>query len=75
MEKLHKFLNGTSMQFQKEFAERCGTSIGYMRKAIYAGQIFGARLCISIERETSGAVRCEDLDPAADWHFLRQSRG
>lgn len=29
------------------------------------------RRCIEIERETGGAVRCEELRPDIDWSFLR----
>ena len=30
-----------------------------------------SQVCINIERETAGAVRCEDLRPDVDWAFLR----
>lgn len=29
--------------------------------------------CLDIERESAGAVRCEDLRPDIDWAYLRQS--
>ena len=29
--------------------------------------------CHSIERETKGAVRCEDLRPDVNWEFVRTS--
>lgn len=32
---------------------------------------FPAELCPSIEKATSGAVRCEDLRPDVDWAYLR----
>lgn len=50
---------------------RCGTTIGYLRKGISVGARFGSALCIAIERESGGAVTCEELDPEADWAFLR----
>lgn len=31
------------------------------------------RYCPEIERETGGAVRCEQLDSTVDWAFLRGS--
>lgn len=44
-----------------------------MRKAISTGQKIGESLCIRIERESSRAVRCEDIRPDVDWLYLRQS--
>lgn len=73
MEDLRAYLNSLPLTEQVAFAARCGTTIGYMRKAIAAGNIFGARLAIAIERETCGAVRVELLDPRADWALLRAS--
>ncbi|WP_323026555.1 helix-turn-helix domain-containing protein [Castellaniella sp.] len=35
-------------------------------------QVPAAR-CPSIERETGGRVRCEDLRPDVDWNYLRTS--
>lgn len=32
-----------------------------------------AEHCPSIERETGGKVRCEDLHPDVDWGYLRAS--
>jgi DNA-binding transcriptional regulator YdaS (Cro superfamily) len=32
-----------------------------------------AEYCPSIERETAGAVRCEDLRPDVDWGVVRHS--
>jgi len=34
---------------------------------------FPAALCPKFERETNGAVRCEELRPDFDWACLRQS--
>jgi len=71
MDKLKIYLNGISLNEQQAFACRCSTSLGYMRKAISTRQRLGERLCINIERETFGAVRCEDLRPDVDWAVLR----
>lgn len=32
-----------------------------------------AERCPAIERETAGAVRCEDMRPDVDWAYLRNS--
>jgi DNA-binding transcriptional regulator YdaS (Cro superfamily) len=67
------YLNGLETDEQQAFAKRCGTSVGYLRKAASAGQKLGESLCINIERETSGAVRVESIRPDVDWQFIRQT--
>jgi len=71
MDTLREYLNSLSPEEQDGFAVRCNTTIGYLRKAISIGQRLGEKLCIDIERESSGAVRCEDLRPDVDWQYLR----
>lgn len=71
MEKLRKYLNSLSSIELQVFAAKCGTSIGYMRKAISIKQDLAERLCINIDRESNGVVRCEDLRPDVDWAYLR----
>lgn len=73
MEKLRIYINGLPKHEQINFAERCDTSIGYLRKALSTGQKIRERLCINIDRESKGAVRCEDLRPDVDWAYLRKS--
>lgn len=73
MDKLLSYLNSLAPIAQRDFAQRCGTTIGYLRKAISVGQRLGESLCINIDRETGGAVRCEDLAPSVDWAYLRRS--
>lgn len=34
-------------------------------------RVFPAELCIVLERESHGAVTCEDLRPDVDWAYLR----
>lgn len=71
MDKLLAFINSLGTAGQRDFAERCGTSIGYLRKAISTGQQLGVPLCINIDRESAGQVRCEDLAPGVDFAYLR----
>ena len=71
MDTLLTFINNMLPPQQEEFAARCGTSVGYIRKGISAGQKFGESLCINFERESYGAVRCEDMRPDVDWAFIR----
>jgi DNA-binding transcriptional regulator YdaS (Cro superfamily) len=71
MEKLLAYLNSLSTTEQVAFASACGTSVGYLRKAISKGQLFRGALCIDIERESNRRVTCEDLQPDVDWKYLR----
>lgn len=71
MQTLRTFLNGLDSARQQAFAVECGTTIGYLRKACSINQRLGADLCIAIERESGGSVRCEELRPDVDWAYLR----
>ena len=71
MEKLREFLNSIPSDDQVLFAQSCGTTIGYLRNAISSKKTFGASLCIAIDENSNGLVRCEDLDPNANWSYLR----
>lgn len=73
MEKLRLLLNGMSTAEQRDFAGRCGTSVGYLRKAISSGQRIAEATCINIERESRGAVRVEELRDDVDWAVIRNT--
>lgn len=73
MDKLLQYLNSLSKDARTTFCGSCGTSEGYLRKAVSKSQQLGGDLCILIERESKSAVRCEDLRPDADWAFIRAS--
>jgi DNA-binding transcriptional regulator YdaS (Cro superfamily) len=73
MEKLLAYLNSLQAPERTRFCKACRTSEGYLRKAISAKTHLGAGLCINIDRESSGAVRCEDLRPDVDFAYLRAS--
>lgn len=74
MDKLLTHLNSMDPVDQQAFAKRCGTSVGYIRKAVSIGQKLGESLVISIERESAGAVTCEELRPDVDWAYLRGTK-
>lgn len=76
MEKLRLLLNSLSTDEQYQFARRCGTTIGYLRKRLSIGGQFGLALAVRIERESLGQVRIEDLRPGidADLEYLRTRR-
>lgn len=71
MDKLLAYLNSLPKTERVDLVMRCKTSEGYLRKAISKGQRLGESLCISLERESSRAVLCEDLRPDVDWAYLR----
>jgi len=71
MDKLLAYLNGLDKAGRAEFCMACGTTERYLRKAISAKQPLGAHLCINIDRESRGVVRCEDLRRDVDWAYLR----
>lgn len=75
MEALREYLNSLSTVDQKDFADRCGTSIGYLRKALSAEQRIGEAIVIALERESAGKIRCEQLRPDVDWAYLRGTSG
>lgn len=52
------------------FAARCGTSLRFLTNVAY-GRKPGEKLCIAIERESGGKVRCEVLRDDVDWGYLR----
>ncbi len=72
MDKLLAYLQTLTPEAREAFAARCGTTYGYLRKQISAKLDLGLKFCIAIERESEGAVRCEDLRPdGADWAYIR----
>jgi len=73
METLLKFINDLAPDKRAEFAARCKTSEGYLRKAVSTGHNLGESLCINIERESRGVVTCEALRPDVDWAYLRRT--
>lgn len=73
MDKLLAYLNGLDSEAQTAFAARCGTTVGYLRKAASIGQKLSEGLCLRIAAESSGSVRPEDLRSDVQWPYLRQA--
>ena len=71
MDKLLAYLNSLPKVGRFDFVTRCETSEGYLRKAISKGQRLGESLCINLDRESGGEIRCEDMRPDVDWAYLR----
>lgn len=70
MQILLDYVNSLTPAERDSYARRCGTSVGYLRKAVSVGQRFDARLCIALDRESGGRVPCEALRPDVDWGYL-----
>jgi DNA-binding transcriptional regulator YdaS (Cro superfamily) len=66
MKKLVLYLKGLPRHEQIAFAERCGTTVGYLRKACSTGGLLREKVCSLIEAHSTGAVTRVDLRPD-DW--------
>lgn len=72
--KLTLFLKSLSHEEKKFFAERCGTSVGYLKQVGYGNKNCGGGLAICIERESGGLVTCEEICPVGvDWQYIRNA--
>lgn len=72
MRPLLDYLNSLPPPERDDFARRCETTIGYLRKAISVGQRIKAETCILIERESGAVVKCEHVRPDVDWATVRR---
>lgn len=71
---LKSYLSTLSLKERAAFAARVGTSAGHLRNMSYGYRTCAETLAIDIERETGGAVTCEELCPNADWAYVRGTR-
>lgn len=69
MEELRIYLNALSLIEQRTFADSCGTTIGYLRKALSKNHELGPALCVLIEKASDGKVTRKNLHPA-DWESI-----
>lgn len=69
MDKLKSFFAGIPRTDRDLFAERCGTTVAFLRNVIYGQRRAGEKLCVAIERESGGRVTRRDLRPD-DWHLI-----
>ncbi|MDO4698276.1 MAG: Cro/Cl family transcriptional regulator [Pasteurellaceae bacterium] len=63
MNELRAFLNNLSLQEQRDFSKRCGTTIAYLRKSISKGSVLGTEICVLIEKESNNVVTRKHLVP------------
>lgn len=70
---LKSYLNGLSNEERESFATACDSTAGHIRNVSYGYRSCAEKLAIAIERESKGAVRCEDIRPDVDWQYLRNT--
>tara|TARA_B100000214_G_scaffold374742_1_gene358456 strand:+ start:1665 stop:1907 length:243 start_codon:yes stop_codon:yes gene_type:complete len=71
MKSLRLYLNSMSRADQEEFAAKCKTSLGYLRKALSTRQKLGIELTSRLHKHSGGAVRATDIRPDVDWREFR----
>ncbi len=68
---LKKYFKTLSKDQKEDFAQRCETTVDYLKLIIFGVRSCTAKLAIDIDRESNGAVKCEELCPDADFKYLR----
>ena len=63
METLRAYINSLSVPLQEKYADKSGTTIGYLRKALNTKPKLDGALCVALEKNSKGAVRREVLRP------------
>ncbi|GED73231.1 YdaS antitoxin of YdaST toxin-antitoxin system [Pseudomonas protegens] len=71
---LHSYIKGLEKAELDSLASRCQTTAGQLKQVAYRNRRANGGLAVNIERETQGAVTCEELRPDIDWAYLRGSR-
>lgn len=60
---LRLFLSTLPINGQQEYAKRCGTTIGYLRKAMSLGQKLDGALARKLDENSGGKVRKQYIRP------------
>lgn len=68
---LKTYLATLTLKQRGALAKRCRTSAAHLRNVSYGYRACGESLAIDLERETDGAVTCEESRPDVDWAYLR----
>jgi DNA-binding transcriptional regulator YdaS (Cro superfamily) len=69
--KLKPFLQTMSLVERKAFAEACKTGASHLHNISYEYRPCSPELAIEIERQSNGAVSCEEVCPEFDWAYTR----
>ncbi len=68
---LHAYIKVLDKTTLDSLAGRCETTAGQLKQIAYGNRRASVVLAVSLERETKGAVKCEQLRPDVDWAYLR----
>ncbi len=71
MAQLLPYLNSLNVHERVAFAQRCDTTVGYLRKAVSIGQKLSEGLCLRLVAQSGGVLTLEELRADVDWDFLR----
>ena len=75
METFKRFWLAMPVPERKVFASRCGTTANYLNMVAHGQKPrIGESLAINIERESNGAVLCEQMRADVDWAYLRNTK-
>lgn len=59
---------------REAFASRCETSLQYLRHIAAGRKRPSVEMCLTLERQSAGVLRCEALRPDVDWDYLANRR-
>lgn len=63
MEALKKYMAGLSPREKADFAERCGTTLPYLRKVMSTNSAIGPEISTQLEIHSGGVVSRKELNP------------
>lgn len=73
MDKLRSYINSLSVDEREDFARRCNTTIGYLRKVCSTKVPIGEGLCLRLSIESGFVLLPEHMLPDVDWDRLRRA--
>jgi DNA-binding transcriptional regulator YdaS (Cro superfamily) len=56
------------------FAEKCGTTVGQITQIYTGNRTCNPSLAINFDRESNGAISCDELCPDVDFDYLRKQK-
>lgn len=63
MDTLKQYMANLTPKEKLDFAERCGTTLNYLRKVMSTRSVIGPEICVQIEIHSGGAVTRQSLNP------------
>lgn len=70
---LRNHLESLAAAERTAFADRCDTSLDYLWQIANGIRTPKVQLAVRISKESAGSVTCEELLPAVDWNYIRES--